>query len=124
MSMFSSTFGQLASALEKEAKGPVAPPPPPAKTAEQAKANKRKGYDKISERAQRRYAEAFAQPCTAPQAGLVFGISGLAVLVQLYRYEKRGFVVRLTEKIPTGRSASAICWQWVGPTFEGTLNDA
>lgn len=111
MSMFSSTFGQLSDALAKEAKG--TPAAKPTLSPEALAASYKKRGEKKSTDAEVRYAAFFAEPHTAPEGALKFGIFAQACLVQLYRYEKRGKVRRLPFNRPTGRGSSAILWQWV-----------
>ncbi|MBK6587917.1 MAG: hypothetical protein IPG22_06340 [Acidobacteria bacterium] len=112
MSMFSSTFGQLADALSKEARA-VKQKAPTKSPAEVSKAAKDRGAKKTS-KAEARYAAFFAEPHTAPEGALHLDIFAQACLNQLYRYEKKGLVRRLPDNKPTGRGSSALQWQWIG----------
>lgn len=110
--MFSSTFGQLADALEKEAKAD-SPKAPTKSLADVAKSYKGRGQKKSSN-AEARYAAFFAEPHTAPEGSRHLDVFAQTCLNQLYRYERKGLVRRLPENKPTGRGSSAILWQWIG----------
>lgn len=62
--------------------------------------------------ARARYAAAFTKPSTAKEAAPNLGASHTTVLNQLYRYERRGLVVRVGTKQQKVRGQDPILWQW------------
>ena len=63
--------------------------------------------------ARKRFADAFAQPVTAAEVAKRFGRSTVAILVQLYRYEKRGLVRRAGIRHQALPGHDPILWEWV-----------
>lgn len=90
----------------------VADTPPP-KPAKQPNGDQKKGGMTRSARVQKRYAVAFAVPTTVGNAAAKMDISHVGCLNQLYRYEKRGLVMRMPEHVEVGAGGRAILWKWV-----------
>lgn len=67
----------------------------------------------------KRFAVAFATPATAAEAAPGLGMTHVSCLIQLYRYEKRGFVVRVGEREQPEQGSNPILWKWIEVFTQG-----
>ena len=74
-----------------------------------------KSRQTIKQNAIARYSKVFAEPITSVAGSGLLGISHNACNIQLYRYEKKGFMKRVGSRPHNGRGLPAILWVWVGP---------
>ena len=99
MSIFSSTFGQLARSIAREA------------GADQ-KTGKAEYHEKLAASAQERYSAAFSTPRTVAEAAEVMGISEKVCYPQVYRYQKRALIEKV-DSVPRGPSGKPTTrWRW------------